>query len=88
MYVLHLEDTAVVFQVHGQSLQNVIISDSTIATKIDLWNNDIGKLNVGSSYHFKQVIVSPIKMKNVFSSQSMERLLKSFLILELCQLMM
>lgn len=37
-----------------QSLQSVVILDSTVANKIVLWNNDIGKLKARCSY---QVIV-------------------------------
>lgn len=41
----------------GQSLQNVIISDSPRANKIVLWNNDIGRLKLGCSYLLKEVMV-------------------------------
>lgn len=53
--VLRVEAKALVSG--GQSLQNVIISDSTMANKIVLWNDDIDKLKVGNSYHLKQVLV-------------------------------
>ena len=53
--VLRVEEKAVVSG--GQSLQNVIISDSTRANKVVLWNNDIGKLKLGCSYLLKQVMV-------------------------------
>jgi len=56
--VLRVEAKALVSG--GQSLQNVIISDSTMANKIVLWNDDIDKLKVGNSYHLKQVLVRVI----------------------------
>ncbi len=49
--VLRLESKATVSG--GQSLQNVIIADSTEANKIVLWNDDIGKLEEGKCYHLK-----------------------------------
>ena len=52
--VLRMEETALVSG--GQHLQNVIISDSTKADKIVLWN-DIGKLKVGCSYNLSHVLV-------------------------------
>ena len=36
---------------------NTIISDSTMANKIVLWNDDRDKLKVGNSYRLKQVLV-------------------------------
>ena len=53
--VLRIEETALVSG--GQSLQNVIISDSTKADKIVLWNDDIDKLKVGYSYKLSHVLV-------------------------------
>ena len=53
--VLRLEQKSVVSG--GQSLQNVIIADSSLSSKIVLWNNDIGRLEIGNSYVLKNVVV-------------------------------
>ena len=42
---------------NGQALQNVIISDSNMASKMVLWNDDINKFEVGNSYHLKHILV-------------------------------
>ena len=43
---------------NGQALQNVIISDSSMASKMVLWNNDdINMFEVGNSYHLKHILV-------------------------------
>ena len=42
---------------NGQALQNVIISDSSMASKMVLWNDDINKFEVGNSYHLKHILV-------------------------------
>ena len=43
---------------NGQALQNVIISDSSMASKMVLWNDDINKFEVGNSYHLKHILVN------------------------------
>ena len=53
--VLRTEEKQVVSD--GQTLQNVIISDSSMASKMVLWNDDINTFEVGKSYHLKHVLV-------------------------------
>ena len=53
--VLRIEEKQLVS--NGQALQNVIISDSSMASKMVLWNDDINKFEVGNSYHLKHILV-------------------------------
>ena len=53
--VLRVEQPSTVSQ--GLKLQNIVVSDSTLAVKMAIWENDIGKLEDGKSYHFTNFVV-------------------------------
>ena len=53
--VIRVDEAAVVSD--GLKVQNVIIADANRAIKMALWENDIGRLSKGKSYHLVNVVV-------------------------------
>ena len=54
--VVRVDKAAVVSD--GLKVQNVIIADPNTAIKIAVWENDIGRLSKGKSYHLANVVVN------------------------------
>ena len=52
--VIRVDEAAVVSD--GLKVQNVIIADANRAIKMALWENDIGRLSKGKSYHLVNVV--------------------------------
>ena len=60
--VIRVDEAAVVSD--GLKVQNVIIADANRAIKMALWENDIGRLSKGKSYHLVNVVVNSFQGAN------------------------
>ena len=60
--VVRVDEAAVVSD--GLKVQNVIITDANRAIKMALWENDIGRLSKGKSYHLVNVVVNSFQGAN------------------------